>query len=345
MLTPAQRGFTANLSNLQHLGPDDRVAMNDVLEPGKSAHASKYVPVSAREMTALKAANQAINDTWEVLNFGSGNQSGHVRSSQGESYKRTNMSYGIQNGTHPKWGMNTGHSDPLHHMAFVAASVQAGNCDQMADVNLLLLSASNVHTRVALMGANDVGHAYVRVGDARESSKFVISDAWPEFGRALRAKDFALGGRHPNVVREYDASYNPSMRQELLNAPTWSQAQINEHFEETHPHYGHLQGAALADALLRPDSGLKFYKQVHASKNLGAVYHDSSSQTVDQSLSMRQFNERLVKSSHPPVVPAQPSWANQDVEMSDAQFSNSLDDMDNMDVDSYFNNDPYGHGW
>ncbi|WP_240326391.1 Hrp-dependent type III effector protein [Pseudomonas syringae] len=342
MLAPAQRGFTADLSNLQHLGPDDRVAMHDVLEPGNSSHAYKCVSVSAREMKSLKAANQAIDDTWQVLSFGSGNQSGHVQSSQGESYKRTNMSYSIQGGSDPVWGMNTGYSDPLRHMAFVAASVQAGNCDQMADVNLLLLSASDVHTRVALMGASDVGHAYVRIGDARESSNFVISDAWPEFGRALRSKDFALAGRNPNVVREYDASPDPDMRQRLLNAPKWSQSHVDSHFEDKNPQYRGLQGEALANTLLH-HSGLRFYKQVHASKNLGVTYHhSSSSQTVDQSLSMQQFNERLVKSGHPPIVPPQPTWAYQDIEMSDAQSSNS---MENMDVDMYFNDDPYGGRW
>ncbi|KPW78036.1 hypothetical protein ALQ64_04225 [Pseudomonas cannabina] len=200
------------------------------------------------------------------------------------------------------------------------------------------------------MGASDVGHAYVRIGDARESDKFVVSDAWPEFGRAVRAEDFKLGEGRLHVVREYDAHPNPDTRQQLLNAPKWAQSQVDQHFEANYKQYKGLRGEALAHELLY-NSGLTFYKQVHSSKNLGMTYHDpSTSQTVDQSLSMRQFNERLVKAAYPPIEPAQPARAHPDLHMSDAQFANSMDDVDvdvdmDMDVDMYFNDDPYDDRW
>ncbi len=299
MLTPTQRGVAANLSHLQTLGPDDRVQLYNVLEPGNRAHAYIPVSVSTGQMAALKAANDAIDDTWQILNHGSGNQHGHVQSSQGESYKRTALAYTSQ--------IQSGAGYP--QQAYIAASVQAGNCDHMAAVNALLLSASNINDRVSLVHASDIGHAFVQVGDERAPGGTVISDAWPEFGRALRAKDFSLAGQHPQIVETYNARYNPEVRASLLNAAKYSQQEIDTYFAQVDPARGHLDKSTLTHNLLNsPD--VKLYKQVHASNNLGVSYQNSrhSPAVIDQSLPLHQFNDRLVKSSHPPVTQPEPSW-------------------------------------
>ncbi|WP_122448491.1 Hrp-dependent type III effector protein [Pseudomonas viridiflava] len=296
-------GIAANLAHLQTLRLNDRVQMHNVLEPGNRSHAPSEVHISTGRIAALKAANKAIDDTWEILLYGSGNQQGHVQSSRGESYKRTALAYEFEN------RMDTGYSNPNYHQAFVAASVQAGNCDQMADVNALLLSVSGIHDRVSLVHANDVGHAFVSVGDERMPGGAVISDAWPEFGRALLQRDFALAGQTPQTVRTYDVAYKPEVREKLLNAGKYSQHQIDESYAQVDPLRGKLDNDALTHSLLTsPD--VKLYKQVHASQNLGVSYHNNGStpQVVDQSLSMRQLNERLVRASYPHVNLPPPTW-------------------------------------
>ncbi|KPY37361.1 MULTISPECIES: hypothetical protein [Pseudomonas syringae group] len=303
MPASVHQGVTANLAHLQTLGPDERVQMHNVLELGNPSHAHSQVYVSAGQMTALRAANKAIDDTWQILHYGSGNQHGHVQSSRGESYKRAALAYQFEK------QVDMGHTDLNYHQAFVAASVQAGNCDQMAAVNALLLSVSGIHDRVSLVHAKDIGHAFVSVGDERVPGGTVISDAWPEFGRALLKRDFALAGQDPQIVRTYDVAYKPEVRANLFNAAKYSQHEIDGYYAQVDPLRGKLNNDALTHSLLTsPD--VKLYKQVHASQNLGVSYHNSmvTPQVVDQSLSMRQFNERLVKSSHPPITSPEPTW-------------------------------------
>ncbi|RMO71354.1 Hrp-dependent type III effector protein [Pseudomonas syringae group genomosp. 3] len=304
MPASVHQGVSANLAHLQALGPDDRVQMHNVLEHGNPSHAPSQVYVSAGQMAALKAANRAIDDTWQILHYGSGNQHGHVKSSRGESHKRTALAYQLEK------NVDTGHSDPRYHKAFVAASVQSGNCDQMANVNALLLSVSGIHDRVSVIHATDIKHAFVSVGDDRMPGGAVISDAWPEFGRALLQRDFSLMGRESKVVRTYDVAYKPEVRANLLNAGKYSQHEIDGYYAQIDPARGHLDPDTLTHTLLNnPDARL--YKQVHASQNLGVSYRNNElgPQVVDQSLSMRQFNERLVKSSsHPPITPPELTW-------------------------------------
>ncbi|MGY2183735.1 hypothetical protein [Pseudomonas agarici] len=253
-----------------------------VLAPGDPQHFKATVTVPVAQMNALLLSNQAIDDTWRILNYGSGNQRRHVRATQAESFKRTVVSYDADK------------SQGYPGFARSAARFGAGNCDQMAMVNALLLaSAKDQHQQVSVVLAADVGHVFVEVGDSRESNNTVISDAWPEFGRALRRQDFSLLGAHPEVLYRYQPRYNPDEREQLLRGPKASQQEIDREFARLRPNEP-SDKAQLTDFLL---ANTKLYTQVHASKNLGLRYEGDSSRgderRIDQNFSERQFRKRL----------------------------------------------------
>jgi hypothetical protein len=278
-----------NIHNYTPLRPERRIALEGLLEPRKPFHTRTEISVSAGELNALKVANSAIDDTWRILNFGSGNQYKHVIASQGESYKRTQLAYsGLAT-------MDTGFADARLHSAFTAARFQAGNCDQMADVNALLASASGINQQVSKVHANDVGHAFVVIGDPREGKRLVVSDAWPEFSRAMRLAEFSLLGGDPQIVQRYENGYRPEIREHLLHAPKANQSEVDSRFAADSPRVP-VSGQPLVDAVLRSKTT---YSQRHASNNLGAAYISNnpfSPGYVDQSMSEEQLLERMRKS-------------------------------------------------
>lgn len=88
-LAPPGARFRADPALFNTPNSAHRVPTNQVLVPPTSQHGGYTTRVSNQEMDMLLAANRAISDTWRVLNKGSGNQEKHLRSTGGDSFKRS----------------------------------------------------------------------------------------------------------------------------------------------------------------------------------------------------------------------------------------------------------------
>ncbi|WP_296257743.1 MULTISPECIES: Hrp-dependent type III effector protein [unclassified Pseudomonas] len=281
-LSTSNHGFTRSVHHFNTGESNNTVLTRRVLEPENSRHRGRTVTVSVGEMDALKYANDAIDDTWRILNYGSGNQERHLKRTAGESFKRTVLVYE----QHP-------HNSFSAESARTAARFEAGNCDQMAAVNALLLASSPLQQPVSIVSAPDVGHSFVEVGDSRATDNTIISDAWPEFGRAVRRKDFALLGSNPVTVARFNPDPRPEERETLLRGPKERQRDVDRQFARSRPDYP-MNGHQLVNRVLR-DSNV--YVQEHASKNLGVSYEgdvrNDDNRREDQNFSERQFRKRL----------------------------------------------------
>ncbi|MGY2168552.1 hypothetical protein [Pseudomonas gingeri] len=276
------RTFSASSRHFNSGDRDHTVSTRRVLASGDPRHFKATTTVSVAQMNALMFSNRAIDDTWKILNYGSGNQRKHVRASEAEAYKRTVVVYDVS--------ANQGYTD----FARTAARFQAGNCDQMAAVNALLLAgAEGQHQQVSILQARDVGHTFVEIGDSRVDNNTVISDAWPEFGRAMRRQEFSLLGANPEVLHRYQPRYDPEERERLFNGPKASQREVDREFTRLRPSYP-AGKAQLTDFLLE---NAKLYTQVHASKNLGMRYEGDRNQgdvrRQDQDFPEYKFKRRM----------------------------------------------------
>ncbi|SEI56535.1 Hrp-dependent type III effector protein [Pseudomonas sp. NFR16] len=281
-LSTSAPGFTRSTHHFNTRDPDTTVLSRRVLERHNHDHQGRAVTVSVGEMNALTYANAAIDDTWRILNHGSGNQERHVRRTEAEAFKRTVVVYD-QN--------RNGHFD--YDAARTAARFEAGNCDQMAVVNAALLATSSLQQPVSILVARDVGHTFVEVGDSRATNRTVISDAWPEFGRAMRRKDFSLLGDNPETVARFVPQRRPEIREELLRGDKASQREVDREFARLRPR-DPIGGPRLLDKVLRDE---RLYIQPHASSNLGVSYYGVDLQgdhrRADQNFTQRQFRQRL----------------------------------------------------
>ncbi|QKJ88772.1 hypothetical protein PMPD1_3861 [Paramixta manurensis] len=268
--------------NFQTNNPTRRVSMRIALEGTNRAHRERQVEVSVKEMNALRLGNRAIDDTWRILDIGSANQRQHVLSTQGESYRRTLLTYQKTKG------------QDIATVARDAARYRAGNCYQMAAVSALLL-ATDPHQNqpVAMVANRNVDHAFVEVGDARERNRTIIVDAWPEFGRAMRKKEFQFADQY-DVVQRYAPRADLRERESLLRGRKYSQRRVNEEFGRAAPALAQLDPGQLTTHLVKRQ---KMYEQRHTSYNLGAAYYATDSAGItteaDQTLSEEQFLRRM----------------------------------------------------
>ncbi|MRT54708.1 hypothetical protein GJV11_01075 [Enterobacteriaceae bacterium RIT693] len=258
-----------------------RVSMRIALEPNNNQHYDRAVNVSARQADALYYANKAIDDTWRILDMGSGNQKNHVRATIGESYKRTLLSQKA-----------TGSGDYTVR-AWEASKFRAGNCGEMAAVNALLLANSRVKQPVSVVHNRDVDHAFVIIGDPRADSKSIVSDPWPEFGRAMRLKDAKFGDTF-HVLQTFQPGYrDDDVREKLLRGEKATQAEVDKAFRKAAPKLAKLSPEQLRDSVVAGPG----YVQRHASNNLGVQYDGVDSRGVvqhfDQSLSVGQLRSRM----------------------------------------------------
>ncbi|WP_312744533.1 hypothetical protein [Cedecea neteri] len=259
-----------------------RVSMRLALEPNNTQHFDCTVNVSSRRADALYYANKAIDDTWRILDMGSGNQKNHVRATMAESYKRTLLS---QKGT--------GNGDYTVR-AWEASKFRAGNCGEMAAVNALLLANTRVKQPVSVVHNRDVDHAFVIIGDPRENGRSVVSDPWPEFGRAMRIEDAKFGDSY-HVLHTYPVGHrDDDVREKLLRGEKATQAEVDKAFRKAAPKLAKLSPEKLRDSVVAGPG----YVQRHASNNLGIQYDGTDSRGVvqhfDQSLSVGQMRSRMI---------------------------------------------------
>ncbi len=282
----------AGSSDLYNSGdPHHRVPIYDVLaHPAiasvSSRHKDRVKNVSRTQMDALLVANQAIDDTWHILNKGSGNQKKHLRSTEGDSFKRTMVLRAENAGNGGGWA----------NIARTAARFEAGNCGEMAAVCALLCTSTGINQPVSILSSSIHDHAVAEIGDPRASDNTVIVDAWPEFGRAIRRKDFTLLGPQPSVEHTYlPHAAVPQERERLLFDHKATQKYIDSEFERLYPQMP-KKSKVLVDNLLHTAPS---YEQQHGAKNLRLRYQGEDSygrpHQVDLNLSEAQFKQRLIQ--------------------------------------------------
>ncbi|KAF1010962.1 MAG: hypothetical protein GAK32_01142 [Pseudomonas fluorescens] len=274
--------FTAGL-DLSNAHPYSRVSMNQVL--AGNTHTATVKRVTPREMDALLAGNKIIDDTWRILNKGSGNQRRAVIATEGESFKRM-MVARTEYDAGRDWG----------DIALTAARFQAGACGEMAAVSALLGAVSGIKQPVSILTSSMQDHTVAEIGDNRTRDRSVIVDAWPEFGRAMLREDYALLGNNPKVEDTYEPDNKaPRVRERLLYDHKASQADIDNAFVKQYPSYP-KSGKKLADRILK-DNAQYMFAQRHGAENLAVRYEGRESSgdthTVDLNLTKDQFNRRL----------------------------------------------------
>ncbi|MGY2289745.1 Hrp-dependent type III effector protein [Pseudomonas sp. SDO528_S397] len=285
-LTTQHQPFAGPSSLYNGAAPTHRVPLNRVLtDPLGQAHPTCLKAVSPKEMDGLLVANQAIDDTWRILNRGSGNQQKQLRSTQGDSFKRTLV---LRAETEP-----LGQDWP--GIARAAALMQAGNCTEMAAVSALLATSTGIDQPVSIVDSPHLGHVVAQIGDARTADKPVIVDPWPEFGRALLREDFTLLDPEPQILHTYaPRSVAPQERNRLLHESKVTQRQVDEDFVKLYP--GLPTGKDLLELI---QFNMPGYAQQHGARNLGVRYQGADSQgrrhEVDQNLTQAQFQQRLVQ--------------------------------------------------
>ena len=219
-----------------------RVSMRIALEPYNNQHYDRAVKVSTRQTDALYYANKAIDDTWRILDMGSGNQKNHIRATLGESAKRTILAQ-----------QATGNGD-YSARAWEASKFRAGNCGEMAAVNALLLANSRVKQPVSVVHNRHVDHAFVIIGDPRVDGKSIVSDPWPEFGRAVRLKDAKFGDTFSVLQTFQPGQRDDDVREKLLRGEKATQAEVDKAFRKVAPQLAKLSPEQLRDsAVAGPD--------------------------------------------------------------------------------------------
>ncbi|MGY2291602.1 hypothetical protein ACW9H6_17090 [Pseudomonas sp. SDO528_S397] len=281
--------------------PDTRVSMNRVLEGGTLQKTEKRV--TPREMDALLIGNKVIDDTWRILSKGAGNQRRAVIASEGDSFKRMMVLRG---------SLST--ENDLGDVALAAARIQGGGCGDMAAIAALLSGVSGVNQPVNHLSSDEQDHQFVEIGDAR-MGRTVIVDPWVEFGRAMLREDYALLGRHPDVVDTYEPdTASPRVRTRLIYDDKVRQEHIDQDFAKAYPEMP-KDPKKLAGAILKKYPEY-MYAQRHGAKDLSVAYTGKDthgrSHTVDLDLSQDQFVHRLKQlgldaKKGEPVVAAQTS--------------------------------------
>ncbi|KAF1010960.1 MAG: hypothetical protein GAK32_01140 [Pseudomonas fluorescens] len=275
-----------NTGNPDHRVPIYKVLTHEAIASVSTRHHDSVKKVSRQEMDALLVANQAIDDTWQILNRGSANQQRHLLSTEADSFKRT-MLLRAENTQ-----MGHGQSDS----ARTAARFAAGNCGEMAAVCALLATSTGINQPVSVLSSNMHDHAVAEIGDPRMTEKTIIVDAWPEFGRAIRRKDFTLLGDNPTIQHTYAPQpAQPQERTRLLYDNKVSQKQIDADFAKLYPNRP-KNGKKLLQELQLTSPG---YAQQHGAKNLKVRYRGDDSQgifhQVDPNLTEAQFKQRLIQ--------------------------------------------------
>ncbi|MGY2292280.1 hypothetical protein ACW9H6_21360 [Pseudomonas sp. SDO528_S397] len=285
--------FTTQLSplagtpSLYNTGdPNHRVPIYKVASQPGTWNKDSVRKVSHREMDALLVANQAIDDTWKILNRGSGNQQRHMISTEADSFKRTTM-LRVETQAQGNTPIET---------ARTAARFAAGNCGEMAAVCALLATSTGINQPVSLLSSSIYDHAVAEIGDRRMTDKTIIVDAWPDFGRAIRRKDFTLLGDNPDIQHTYAPQpAQPQERTRLLYDNKVSQKQIDTDFAKLYPKLP-KNGKKLQEHVQRQKPG---YAQQHGAKNLKLRYEGENSQgvfhQVDLNLTEAQFKQRLIQ--------------------------------------------------
>ncbi|KAF1010959.1 MAG: hypothetical protein GAK32_01139 [Pseudomonas fluorescens] len=300
-MTPSSFPLSGSPALYNTDNPYHRVPINQVLSDSTDVilgrHQVTVQSVSKREMKALIAGNQAIDDTWQILNKGSGNQQRHVVRTHGDSYKRTGLAQAEFKQTgHDGWDR-----------ARIAARFQAGNCGEMASVCAALCATSGLGKPVSVLFSPKRDHCVAEIGDHRTPEGSVIVDAWPDFGRAMRRQDFALIDNPPTKLYTFEPRKDPDLRARLLYDNKASQAEIDSNFKIISPK-APTDGDKLVKYAL---SQRGIYAQRHTARNLGMHYQYTSSkgetQYLDLNLSQAQFHDRMTQLGLDPKTGKVPS--------------------------------------
>lgn len=246
------------------------------------------VHVSPGTMDTLLKANEAIDTTRKILNYGSGNQYHDIASTDGQSYRRTLGSR--------IFAQQTGAS-----RMEAAVQFKAGNCGEMASVNAAVLAYSGINQPVSVVSANEIDHSFVVIGDKRVNAPVVISDAWPLFGRADLADNFALSRNYTP-----DETYAPhSANQERLHI--MQNAELPE--EQLNHHYRAGMAAENAQHILDGADGYnaagamtmmngKVYSQLTAARDISQRYQGSDSNGVFHTIGHEVSRDRYDDAMH-----------------------------------------------
>lgn len=256
------------------------------------------VQVSPGTMDALLKANATIDETRAVLRYGSGNQSHDIWATNGESFRRTLAGRYLKD-THPD------KSD-----VEVAMTLKAGNCGEMAAVNAALIAYKGIDQPVSVMSAQDMDHSFVKVGDERVNSNVVISDAWPLFGRADLASNFALSQQY-GATHVYPPGATDHQRANAIRqAPEMPSEHVNEAYHHVlkannKQHMINTPEAYNAEGAMKLMEG-KVYSQMTAAKDISQRYQGEDSQgqqhNIGHEVSRERYNDAMQRLQHNNVV-------------------------------------------
>lgn len=265
--------------------PGRPLSMRIALESNNDKHYDCRVKVPFKQALNLRIINSTIDNTWALINMGSGNQRKHIKSSGGQSVKRTGL---------VQWKVKQKNLNPLQS-ARMTVAYRSENCSGIAGVNALLLRSSELNLPVSVVSVRGVDHDVVLIGDERVTSKgLMISDCWAIFGRALKRRDFALGSGL-DVRFRYNPSPDPAVLKDLFQTKTVSLYDVNRQYKKYHlAQYTLENDEDFVRAILQNKK--ETYNHYHSSKNLGIAYYACSDSgreiVVDQSLTERQYTER-----------------------------------------------------
>lgn len=161
--------------------------------------------VSAKAMTRLGHAKNAIDVTKSVLSFGAGNQTEAIAASQMNSNFRLkamrNSSYWI---LAPEI-MHIARANPEALVAAKADLVHGGNCGEHAYIAYDYLRAnSGDHIAYA---ASEIDHAFVLIGDRDKepASDMAVADPWPTKATACLWEDHFCVNTKVNIRMSMEA--------------------------------------------------------------------------------------------------------------------------------------------
>ncbi|HHL2560831.1 TPA: hypothetical protein ACQ31I_002742 [Yersinia enterocolitica] len=154
--------YFGNENRVNFTAKDDYIKYHGRLE-------GEIVKVSEKTIDNLVYAGKIINKTGSLLTFCAGNQYCDIINTKGESFLRAN------------YAMAKGGGSIISH-AEMCIQTQAANCSGHADVSYCLIDENEVSLPVGRATSDVNDHAFVVIGDPRDSShETVVVDAWSSF--------------------------------------------------------------------------------------------------------------------------------------------------------------------
>lgn len=170
MKTTNTTSYCSNERRVNFTTKDDYIKYHGRLE-------GELVKVSEKTIDNLIYAGKIINQTCSLLKFGAGNQRCDIINTKGESFLRANYAMAKSNGS-------------IISHAKMCIQTQAGNCSGHADVAYCLIDKKKVNLPVGRAKSDARDHAFVVIGDPRDSShETIVVDSWPSLATPFILKN------------------------------------------------------------------------------------------------------------------------------------------------------------